>query len=235
MLRIAGITTLPGTTPSDDQYGELPSLVNNMLDSWSCGGFLIYNFSIDPYPLVSGQKIYTIGPGGDFDDQRPLAIKSANVLYPTSPVVRAPVRILDDDEWANIGIQDISGAPPFQLYYDGDMDENGLGKIYLRFQPPAGYTLELYTWKRLQSTFQDSEDLAIFPPGYAEAIVWNGALRVAAMYPLESKISALAPEMARKSYATLKEFNANSPKISTEAIFEPYCSDDTRPWLRGPF
>lgn len=240
MLRIAGITTLPGTTPNDDQFGELVPLVNDMLASYSLDGHKVYSASIDQYALTAGQKVYTIGSGGDLDNglgaaARPLYIKEANILFPTSPVVRRPVYILDDDEWASIAVQDIPGAPPYQLYYDGGYNSAGLGSIYLRFQPPTGYILELYTWQALQSTFAAPGDTAVFPPGYVEMIKWNGALRVAAMYPLESKISPIAADMARRALQAVRVLNTSMPKIGCDAGFESRGDDggDGFGWLDG--
>lgn len=217
MLRIAGITTLPGTTPNVDQYGELIPMVNRMLSSWNCDGHKIFTTSIENFPLNNSQKIYTIGPGADFDTDRPVYIKYADILFPTNPIYRRRMRILSDDEWSQIGIQDITGAPPFALYYDGGMDDNGWAKIYVYFQPPDGYTLELYTWQQLKTSFTDPTDVAIFPPGYEQAITWNGGVQIAGMYPLEAKLSAVAPSMAANSLQTLIILNSQCPTVSSEA------------------
>lgn len=216
MLRIAGITTLPGTIPNVDQRGELVPMVARMLGSWNLDGRKIFTTSIAPYALNTDQKIYSIGPGGDFDADRPLYIKGADLLWPTSPIYRTQLRILDDDEWAAIPLQDITSAPPNSIYYDGGMDANGRGLIYIYFQPPAGYSLELYTWQALSTSFTSVDDIVVFPPGYEEALVWNGALRVAAMYPLEAKLNPLAAVMARDSLRALMTLNTQLPRIGTD-------------------
>ncbi len=238
MLRIAGITTLPGTTPSVDQYGEIPGMVNRMIGSWNLDGNKIFTASINVFSLVADQKIYTIGPGGDFDMARPLFIKSANCLFPTSPVVRQPVYIMDDDEWADISIQDITGAPVWQLYYDGGYDENGRGSVYVRFQPPEGYSLELYTWTALQTGFTSVDDIAIFPPGYEEAIVQNGARKLVGLYPLDSKLTPVQRqelrEMANSALSALMTLNTSAPRIGTEpGLSRDDGADGYRKWLTG--
>lgn len=232
MLRIAGITTLPGITPNIDQFGELYGLLNDMLASWSCDGHKVYNNAITTYALTAGLKTYTIGPGGTLAGSRPIFITQANVLFPTTPVVRRRLDLLDDEQWGSIQVQDISGAPPYQLFYDAGIDSTGCGTIYLRFQPTTGYSLELYTWEELQDGFTASSDTAIFPPGYIEAIKWNGALRVAALYPLESKLHPLAVEMARTSLRALQILNAHSPELSTDPGFD---GGGGYGWLTGGF
>jgi hypothetical protein len=236
MLRIAGITTLPGTIPNVDQRGEIIPMVNRLLGSWNCDGHKVYSTAISaPFPLTDGQKIYTIGPGGDIDMARPLFIKGANVLFPTTPVLRRPLAILDDDEWQMVAIQDITGAPPFELYYDGGFNESGLANIYLRFQPTAGYSLELYTWQALQTGFTTASDVAIFPPGYERALILNGALEVAEMNPLEAHISPTVAGRAALALQTLMVLNMSAPRIGTEAGLGADDDFEPRPWLSGGF
>lgn len=62
MLRRAGITQLPGITPSVDQYGELIPEVNRMLSSFNLDGHKIFSEGIDRYRLVPNQESYFIGP-----------------------------------------------------------------------------------------------------------------------------------------------------------------------------
>lgn len=240
MLRMAGITVLPGTTPSDDQVTELIPMVNRMLGSWNLDGHKIYNSAVNQFTLVNGQKTYTIGPGGEMDMARPLYIKYANVLFPTTPVVRQQVYIYSDEEWASISIQDLTGAPPFGLYYDNSLDADGLATLSLIFQPPAGYTLEIYTWQALQSSFASVSDIAQFPPGYEEALVLNGALRVVALNPHESKLDgaqrAELKDLAAKALRAVRTLNTRAPVIGCDPSLTSGGNDGNgRPWIAGIF
>ncbi len=238
MLRMAGITVLPGTTPNSDQYGELIPMVNRMLASHGLNGHLIYTSSIDAYSLVSGQKTYTIGPGGDFNAARPTFIKGATVLFPTSPVLRRELILLDDAQWRAVAIQDVPGAPPYEMYYDGGMSATGRANIYLRFQPPAGYSLELYTWTQLP-TFAATTDSVILPPGYEEFITYHGALRTVGLYPLESRLDgaqrAELQNLAALSLSRIVSLNSNSPALLYSDKVSRGQGDwvDGRGWLDG--
>lgn len=243
MLRIAGITTLPGTTPNDDQVGELIPMVNRMLSSFNLNGHVIYNSAINQFTLTTGQKTYTIGPGGELDMDRPLFIKLANIILPTSPTVRWPMAIYDDYDWAAVSIQDIPGAPSYALYYDGSLDPTtGLGNLSVIFQPPSGYILELYTWQRLQATFVSKDDVAVFPDGYEEFIVQNGARRLVGMYPLESKLDGMQraelKEFAASSLRAVTTLNTKAPEITCDPALNSGESEgygNGRPWLSGSF
>lgn len=234
--RKAGVTKWIGVTPSADMYAEAIPELNRMLAGWNLDGHRIYTTSIsDPLPLNDGQKVYTIGPGGDFDIERPLSVRGANVLFPTTPAVRRPVHILDDDQWRAVRLQDVPGAPPYQLYYDGSFDEDGRGSVYLRFQPPAGYSLELYTWQALKSTFTDKGDIAVFPPGYEDALVNNLAVRLVQLNPALANPHPSLGEEAKASLQTLITYNTRSPRLTQD---EALTGPDYGPgygWLDGPF
>lgn len=217
MLRIAGITKRPGITPSSDQFAELIPMVNRMLASWNCDGHRIFETSIDSYDIGDGSKIYKIGPGATFDNPRPLHISLANVIFPTSPAVRRPIRILDKSQWSSITVQDVAGAPPTYLYYDYGFDENGWAQIYIRPQAPTGYSLELYTWLAIKASFTAVDDAVTLPPGYEEAIVWNGAIKAAGMYPLESHLDPTAGVQADRSLQTLVTYNSKCPPQPNES------------------
>ena len=239
-LRIAGITILPGTTPSIDQYAELIPQTNRMMSSYNLDGHRIYTANINQFPLTGGQKKYTIGPGADFDTTRPVYITYAVLMFPTNPVYRQPVRItLDESEWMNIPVQDIAGAPCSILYYDSGLDENGWGNIYLYPQPPTGYTLELATDLQMKSDFTSVDDLVILPPGYEEMMVTNLAIRCATMYPHESILSPDARDMAARALQAVIISNAKNPALQNEAAFvnnkpAPRSSMTPYGWWLGP-
>ncbi len=213
-LRMAGVTALPGTTPNSPQYGELIPAVNRMLSSWSCEGHRIYTSSIDEYDLVPSQKIYTIGPGGDLDNPRPIQVTEANYIFPGSPQIRIGIRIVDRNQWASICMQDIAGAPPWVLYYDNSIDASGRGRIYITGQAPTGYKLELYTWTAIATAFAATTDAVVLPPGYEEAIVDNLALTAARLY--RNPITPDMRDAARRSLDTLIILNSKCPALSNE-------------------
>lgn len=217
-LRIAAITGRPMRIPSPDQYAEAIPMVNRMLASWSVDRLKIYTESIDRYPLQSpgnpGQTTYFIGPTGDFVAPRPISIHRANiVLTATSPEQHEHVHIMSDDEWAAKTITELPGGPwPYQLYNDGAVPDS---KLYLFPFPTFPCDLELFTWLQLPE-FAAVTDTVILPPGYEEAIVYNLAKRISAHYPLESKITPEALELARSSLADIESLNAPSPVMKVD-------------------
>ncbi len=234
MLRIAGITDLPGTQSNIDKLNEAVGLINRLIGSWNLDGWKGFTSDIQgPFDLAVGQKIYTLGPGGEIDMPRPLFIKQIDVLYPTGPVLRRTLELLNDEQWQSISIQDIAGAPPYQAYYDGGYDENGLAKLYIRFQPPAGYSLEILVWRQLQSGFISPTDVAVFPPGYERALVLNGAVELADMYPREAKISPTVEGRAAQSLQAITRLNEQNPPLG--CYTDGFNDDDGYGWTHGPY
>lgn len=231
--RIAGITQRAMIVPSTDMYAEAIPELNRLLGSWNCDGHKIYSTAIVSAALTAGVKTYTIGSGGTFNVARPLFIRGANLLYPTTPVVRQTVDVLDADEWAAVAVQDLSGSPTFELYYDSGFDSSGYGKLYLRFQPPTGYTLELYVWAALQMAFAASTDVALLPPGYELALVYNLAKQLAALNPGMANMSQRSYEIADSSLAALISLNSKSPRIESDPALTGGDSFDGFGWLDG--
>ncbi len=237
-LRIAGLTKGPGIIPDTDIRTELIAAVNDMLALWNCDGHKIFGTSIEAFSLVADQVSYTIGPSGNFNTARPLFIEDANFIFPTDPPIRNPIQIYDSHQWSLQSLQEISGAPPWGLYYDSGFNSSGQGTIYLVGQPPDDYQLELYTWTALKTTFTAVSDSVLFPPGYAEALKTNLAIKAAQLNPDQTTINwAEARPQASRALQALKVLNSECPPLYNEAaqISARMFNGFPYPWLLGPF
>jgi hypothetical protein len=222
-LRRGGITQLPGTTPSTDQYAELIPEVNWMIASWNLDGHKIYTTSIAQYPMVANKRTYTIGPTGDFVAPRPISIIQANVVVlGTTPYLHIPMRLLSDVEFANTALAPqsatVGGIPaswPWALYNDGGFPNSTL---YTYGYPTQVNNIELYTWDALKTDFTSITDAAVFPPGYEAAIIANLALKVNVLYPHDSKLTGAQCEMlvreARQTLEAVTVLNTECPNIA---------------------
>jgi hypothetical protein len=214
-FRLAGVTDRPGREPSPEQYAEGIGILRRMIGSWNCNPLDTFGTSIDVYPLVANKKIYTIGGpglGADFDAAVPQRITDANILLTGTPTVRKGVKILNRDQWAAISLQDIGGAIPYALYPDYNFP---LCNIYVRYQAPAGYQLELYTWQRIP-VFAQSTDIVTLPDGYEQAIVTNGALLIAQQFPSQAHLDPRTEKTANYSLAAVESRNAPVPYMRND-------------------
>ncbi len=215
-FRIAGITDRPMRIPSADQVTEGTAICNRMIGSWNCTELDIFTSSIAQYSLGAGKKIYTIGGpglGADFNVAAPMRIEQAHILLPGSPTYRAELRILTDAEWGDIRLQDIPGAIPSRLYPDYNFP---LMSLYFYGQPPAGYSVEFYTWQRV-GLFAATTDVVTLPDGYERAIVYNLALELAAQFTTQAMLAPDAHRIAAAALATIESRNAPVPRLKNDA------------------
>lgn len=217
-LRLAGVLWKPGRGGSGSETAEALDVLNSWLDSLNTNRGNIYTVSIRQWPTVANQQTYTIGqdPTGtlaaNWDGPRPVKITGANLLLPTTPVVRRPIRILTDDEWRAIRLQEVYTYPA-SLYNDG---AHPLSTIYFKPIPDGVYQVEMFTWLALVG-FVGLDDVVVLPPGYQRALEYNLGAELHARYP-DSKLTPRQVERlyseAAKSKAELQRRNIASPKTS---------------------
>jgi hypothetical protein len=215
-LRLAGVTTGPERKPSGPQYRDGLMAANRMLQRWNTDGLLVPNIQVEAFPLIPGQKKYTMGPGGDFSTGRPQRIERANLLR--SDGTRRHVGVVTVDDWARISVQDQAGET-CELYNDRAA---GLVNLYLYPQvTESDSQLELYTWKLLERLTELAQEVT-WQDGYEEAFVHNLALRLAAMpFPGKEPMDPEVRELARQSLSDIASLNAPAPTMACDGAVMP--------------
>jgi hypothetical protein len=236
-LRRAGITTLPGTIPSADQFNELIPETNRMMDAFSLDGHKIYKTNIARYAMSPQQTTYFIGPTGDFVAPRPILIYRANVvLVGTSPEVHEQLRILSPAEWAAHTLTELPASWPWEIYDDYAYPDS---QLYLYGYPTENNDLELFTWDQLQTGFQATTDAVVMPPGYEDFMVAQLALRATNLYPLDCKLSAIQFANLRRdanlAMENVQVLNTQCVPLLSEAamIGETGSEQSLRAWFYG--
>src|SRR3990172_443967 len=83
-----------GETPSAEDAEVCLTALNNMLDTWSSEGLMIYALSTDQKALTIGKRDYTIGSGGDIDSIRPDSIIAESSFIRDASGYDTPLRPL---------------------------------------------------------------------------------------------------------------------------------------------
>jgi len=184
-------------TPDDDEINDVFDTLNDLLDSWSNDSLFIYARTWENFVMNSGQPLYTIGPGADFDTVRPIIIAAAYTVMPGATTTY-PIKVISDEAYANqILVKSTIGIPEFVNY------DNGYPTGKLRFWTVPSMQLNLYllTEKQL-TTFATLDQLIIFPPGWKRMIIANLAVEICAEYgqPTPAQLS----DDARKSMGMIK-------------------------------
>lgn len=174
------------TEPEAVEYEDALESVNSMLKSWATQGLVVHHVVTENFPLVVGQGSYTIGSTGNFNTSRPNRIVGGYTRDDSS--VDEHLYIIDRDKYNRIPDKTVR-AQPCALYYYPTFP---LGIIYFDTVPDDTYTLFIDSLKPLAELTLDA-DLTL-PPEYEEAIIYNGAIRLAPDYnrPVPPEVAVIA-------------------------------------------
>jgi hypothetical protein len=212
----------PGEVPTDSDLDISVESMAGLIDSWSNDRLMIY--TINPYYFVAvpSQQEYTLGPGGDWDIERPMQIQEAYVNYNSqitgtpgnwiitnvSNTAALPIAQANDSQWASIPIKQLTAVFPTIMYDNGNYP---LRTIYLYPIPTQYQVIALWLWQPLDY-YDTIDDQVAFPPGYERALIYNLAVELA------PEFGKLVPEdvlaTAINSKMTLAAINSSPQTMS---------------------
>lgn len=203
-----------GRTGSSEQYADGLLRLNDMIDAWALENLTIYYMPRTTKALTSGTATYTIGTGGNINIVRPTRIEAAALIIDTSadPETEVPIDVFTPQDWEGVRQKDLTSPYVQGIYYDFGWTA-GLARITVWPVPTIDITsLVLYTLQAL-TAFADLVTNYTFPPGYAEALRYQLALRLA---PEFGGLLAQADteKLATKALAIVKRGN-NRPVQAT--------------------
>jgi hypothetical protein len=198
----------PGQGPNTDDSADALFVLNAMVEAWNIDRTAIYTIRRDVYNLTGGQQVYTIGPGGDFNVARPLQIENAGLIITDG--VEYPMALMDSDGWARINVKNVGSNFPEGLYNDKAFP---ISNLSLWPMPQTGFQLALYTWSVL-AQFSAVSDEVVFPPGYADALRYNLAVRLGIEWGRPARAEVL--DLARTSLARIKRKNLPRPLLGMD-------------------
>lgn len=203
----------PGRGPSGSEVKDALLILNQMLETWSTERLAVFTTRIDTFAVIAGKQVYTIGYGvnvlddllqGDIAAPRPLQVLAASLDG-------TPLRVLNFGQWQPIPQKAASG-PPEALYCDAAYP---LASLYLWPVPIASGNAEITSTSQLAGAIGLTEvDYVAFPPGYAEAIRYNLAIRLGLEWGKE--IRPEVHQLAIDSLAKIKALNAPTPELACD-------------------
>jgi hypothetical protein len=206
-LRLIGASA-PGESIAASEASDGLSSLNRMLDSWSNEGLLLYAVTKESaITLIPGTSTYTLGTGGDITT-RPMSLTTAK--YRDGSNQEYNLQILTAAEYADIPNKNLQSIPT-SLYDSGSYPQRS---IVLYPVPSASGSLDLYTNRPLTALTLD-DDISL-PPGYEEALVYNGAIRLAPEYG--RAVSQEIAMVATESKASLKRTNYRAGTLKINDI-----------------
>lgn len=204
-----------GETLQDDDANVALYQFSNMIDSWSNQRLLIYEIQSMIFNFTSGQQVYTLGPGGDWDTSiyglaRPIRIEDAYVIYANganSQAVDLRIKPLNSSQWASIAVKSTTSTFATAYYDDGNFP---LRNISFWPIPTSAQSIRLWTWQPLVDfTAANLTTLVEYPPGYVRAFEYNLAIALAAEWGKSIDESVVA--IADSTLASIRSSNTVVP------------------------
>ena len=182
--------------PAEDAQLGL-RILNRMLTHWSREELMIPYRTREELALTAGQKIYSIGSGGDLDTTRPNRIHLLKLMSGTTEYEVHPRSIEVIGRWTD---KSVSGRPDYYHYEPVDP----LGRIYFELTVDQAYTLILWSTKPITGfTALTTEDSV--PDEYEKLLVNNLAVEAANAFGKEA--GQTTKELAMATYNQIKANN----------------------------
>lgn len=197
-MRLAGIIS-GNQTPKAKESIDALAVLNDLIEEWSTDDLTVWGSDNAAFVLTPGKNKYTMGPGGDFNDIRPIEIDTG---YATLNGVDYDITIIGQDRYNRIPVKTTTGIPRELLY----LNNFPLATVYLYPTPDQAYTLNL-TYDPLLNQIASLSTSVVYPPGYAKALRWNLAVDLAAEYG--APVSPQIAQIAVSSLAAIKTTNNN--------------------------
>lgn len=171
-LNQLGIDEVPSTDMTADAFDSL----NDMLAAWGNETLMVYHLTLENFPLVAGQTIYTMGAGGNFNTARPVTVESAYIRWNQ---LDYPMQIVNTDQYDSIGLK----STPSQIPYLMQVDQQYPLTQLKMFPTPNDATARVFIESRKPFTqFTTLTDVVNLPDGYARALRYNLAIELVPEY-----------------------------------------------------
>ena len=191
-----------GETPTAEEYADGIEAANLMIDTWGTQKLTILAFT-EVQGTMTGAASYTVAPGGNFATTQPARIEWA--YFRDTDGNDEPLVELSGDRWATIADKDAEGDPTY-FYYQGGV---------IRFYPePQSGTVRIGVWAPLTAITSGATAMTL-GPGYAEALKFNLAVRLAPEY--EREVPPLVSVMAVQTLGHVKRSNYR-PNLATSDL-----------------
>lgn len=208
-MRLAGVIG-KGETPDADESADGLVALNAMLDSWKLDRLFVYRITENSFTLNVGFNSYTVGPGGNFNMDRPVKVEDSCFILLSN--IQYAVNVVDE---ATFTAQQTVGQSqmPRVLYYD---PASPLGTIFFDYKPDQAYNFHLKSRVSLQQ-FSTLTTVLTLPPGHEQAIVFS----LAEVFGVEFGVTIppKVEQIAVQSRAAIKRVNKPSPVLTNEAAY----------------
>jgi hypothetical protein len=185
-----------------------------MLDEWETDNLVVPVVERVLFNLVSGQQIYTLGPGGNFNHARPVRMDRASVMSNNNPQqpLELPLKVLDIGQYQRLPVKLVQSALPTKLYWD-----YAAPLMNLTYWPKPNVG-NLQTALYLPTALAQLTGIDIqfyIQPGYYNALSYNLCIRTCGLF--ERQIPSDLPKLADDAIGNIRRANIHPEIIAVDA------------------
>lgn len=232
---VLGVKAAGETVASADANDALRRL-NAMIDGWGLQPGTMLDQTREVFDLVANKggpdNPYLVGPSattGNFSTVRPVYLQGVSLLLTNLSVdVEVPLSPYTEAAYMALAVKSLTSVQPTGYHWSAT---SPFASLYLWPVPDNGTNdLVLYSLAAV-SQFADLVTLVTLAPGYAEAIEYNLALRLAAPYG-----ATVDPDVRRQAGQALAWVKTGNSRIADLSIDVALTQGAQPPWniLAGP-
>lgn len=228
-LRLVGALR-SGLNLANDELNDCKLVLNSMLDAYSIERTQIPAVTVQTLDqnqvaltLKANQAAYKLGNVSGLEDfllTRPSRVERVSVLYSASQSTpdELAMEMLDDVKWQGIVNKSKPSLLPQACFVDSSNAVFPDMVLYFWPVPTQANPVILYLWQLLQQ-FADLTTQFLFPPGYAEMLRYNLAVRLAAEFPCDLQKFQIVKALASEAKARVSGINVKGVEaVCDEAI-----------------
>lgn len=200
-MRLIG-TLAEGEPPTLEAANDSLMAFNQLLDSWSAAGNVVFTPQVQDISWASSVISKTVGPTGEFVGVRPNSADSST--YYTSESTDYSIKLITGGEYAAISNKDDSGMMPDSLYIDYATPN---ARLYIYPVPTKNIVLHLREDAPLSQIPSLATELTA-PAGFMRAFRYNLAVEIAAEFGVE--VPPAVKLNAWRSLRAVKKVNAKN-------------------------
>lgn len=225
-LRLVGALR-SGLNLTNDELQDCKLVLNSMLDAFSIERTQIPAVTTQTLDqnqktlmLKANQQAYTLGNVNGTEDfllPRPSRVERVSYLYSASQQtpVEEPLEMLDSVQWQNVNNKTTTSLLPQACFVDESNAVFPDMVLYFWPIPTQANPVVLYVWTLLQQ-FADLEAKFLFPPGYAEMLRYQLAVRLAAEFPCDLQKFQIVQKLAADAKARVAGINVRAQEATCD-------------------
>src|SRR5208282_3767637 len=213
-LEMLGVDA-PGEEISGADSARALTVFTDMIDSWSNESLACFAWLTQSFPLVSGQSIYTVGPGGDINGTRPIRISDAagGAYLLDQNQNRYMMNVVDQLTFNVATTSAVNSNIPDTLFYDAQFP---LGNVNIWPIPnDTSYTCYFLSYLQLIDP-SDLVSVVAMPPGYTLAFKTNLAIALKPYFST-AVLDPIVLARAAESKRLIKVSNIRTQQVVFEA------------------